>query len=63
WNRVVDDDPAALRAALEDAAFLDRDRPRPELYGDGRAASRIVAALERHHHAARVAAPQEAPAS
>jgi UDP-GlcNAc3NAcA epimerase len=63
WNRVVDDDPAALRAALEDRAFLDRARPRPELYGDGRAASRIVAALERHHHAASRAAPQEAPAS
>src|SRR5690606_33777980 len=60
WNRVVDDDPAALRAALEDEAFLDRSRTRPKLYGDGHAASRIVAALERHHHAAGAAAPQEA---
>jgi UDP-N-acetylglucosamine 2-epimerase len=63
WNRVVDDDPAALRAALEDAAFLDRNRPRPALYGDGNAASRIVAALERHHEAAPAAAPQEATTS
>jgi UDP-GlcNAc3NAcA epimerase len=48
WNRVVDDDPSALRAALNDAAFMDRSRPRPPLYGDGRAAARIVAALERY---------------
>lgn len=47
WNRVVDDDPAALRAALEDDGFMRRDRERPLLYGDGRAAERIVAALER----------------
>jgi UDP-N-acetylglucosamine 2-epimerase len=62
WNRVVDDDPAAVRAALADAGFMDRDRPRPSLYGDGRSAARIVAALELHH--ARVASPpqrQEAP--
>ncbi len=63
WNRVVDDDPAALRAALEDARFLDRSKPRPELYGDGRAATLIVAALERHHLAASAVAPQEAPTS
>ncbi len=47
WNRVVGDDPTGLRAALDDAAFMDRSRPRPELYGDGEAAERIVAALER----------------
>ena len=47
WNRVVDADPAALASALADAAFMRRDRPRPTLYGDGRSASRIVAALER----------------
>jgi UDP-N-acetylglucosamine 2-epimerase len=47
WNRVVGGDPAALRAALQDAGFMDRRRPRPELYGDGQAAQRIVAALER----------------
>jgi UDP-GlcNAc3NAcA epimerase len=49
WNRVVDDDPAALRAALADAEFMRRDRPRPPLFGDGAAADRIVAALELHH--------------
>jgi len=48
WNRVVDDEPDALRAALEDPQFMRRDRERPLLYGDGRAAERIVAALERH---------------
>jgi UDP-GlcNAc3NAcA epimerase len=47
WNRVVGDDPSGLRAALADAAFMDRSRPRPELYGDGRAAERIVDGLER----------------
>lgn len=47
WNRLVGGDPALLRAALADAAFMDRTRPRPTLYGDGHAADRIVAALER----------------
>jgi UDP-N-acetylglucosamine 2-epimerase len=47
WNRVAGDDPEALRRALADDAFMDRSRPRPELYGDGHAAERIVAALER----------------
>ena len=57
WNRVVGDDPAAVRAALDDPAFMRTDRPRPPLYGDGRAAERIVGALELHH--ARVAAPRD----
>ena len=60
WNRVVDDDPAALRATLEDDEFMRRDRPRPLLYGDGRTASRIVAALERQQGSAPIAARQEA---
>jgi len=64
WNRVVDADPDALAAALADADFMNRDKPRPSLYGDGRAAARIVAALERHHDGARGArTPQEATAS
>jgi UDP-GlcNAc3NAcA epimerase len=63
WNRVVDDDPEALRAALDDHDFMSRDKPRPPLYGDGRAAARIVAALERHHARAETAPmPEEAPA-
>lgn len=60
WNRVVDADPAALREALADSAFMNRDKPRPPLYGDGRAAARILAALERHHAAARQARAEEA---
>ena len=60
WNRLVDADPAALAAALADAAFMHRDRPRPPLFGDGEAARRIVAALERHDAAAADArGPQE----
>ena len=47
WNRVVDDEPEAVAAALADEAFMDRARPRSPLYGDGRAADRIVAVLER----------------
>jgi UDP-GlcNAc3NAcA epimerase len=63
WNRVVDDDPAALRAALDDEAFMRRDRPRPLLYGDGRTAGRIVAALERESAGVDAArAPEEAAA-
>jgi UDP-GlcNAc3NAcA epimerase len=49
WNRVVDADPTAVAAALADPSFMNRDRPRPDLYGDGRAAARIVATLESHH--------------
>lgn len=50
WNRVVPT-PTALAAALDDASFMTRDKPRPDLYGDGRAAERIVAALERRQEA------------
>jgi UDP-N-acetylglucosamine 2-epimerase len=45
WNRVVGSQPGALRAALEDTSFMDRSRARPELFGDGGASQRIVAAL------------------
>jgi UDP-N-acetylglucosamine 2-epimerase len=47
WNRVIGHDPDALRGALADVRFMDRARPRPELFGDGHAAARVVAALER----------------
>jgi UDP-GlcNAc3NAcA epimerase len=47
WNRVAGADPEALRQALEEPGFMDRSRPRPELFGDGQAAARVVAALER----------------
>jgi UDP-GlcNAc3NAcA epimerase len=47
WNRIAGDDPEALRNALADPTFTDRTKPRPVLHGDGRAAARIVAALER----------------
>jgi UDP-N-acetylglucosamine 2-epimerase len=56
WNRVIGSDSVALRAALADSGFMDRDRPRPSLFGDGQAADRIVAALERLHGSQRVAA-------
>ena len=49
WNRVAGADAGALAAAVADASFMDRERPRPPLYGDGTAASEIVAALEAHH--------------
>ena len=47
WNRLAGDDQQSLRDALQDAAFMDRQRLRPDLFGDGRTAGRIVAALER----------------
>ena len=50
WNRVVPT-PAALGTALDDESFLSRDRPRPPLYGDGHAAERVVAAMERAQEA------------
>ncbi len=46
WNRVVGADLDMVRSSLADAAFMDRERPRPALFGDGRAAERIVEALE-----------------
>lgn len=49
WNQVVGDEPDGLQAALEQAASMDRSLPRPELFGDGHAAERIVSALEDHH--------------
>ena len=55
WNRVVGDDPGALRAAIADPSFMNRDKPRPPLYGDGHAADRIVAALEGQQRRATVA--------
>jgi UDP-N-acetylglucosamine 2-epimerase len=47
WNCLAGE-PAAVRDCLADEAFMNRRRPRPALYGDGRAAARIVAAVERH---------------
>lgn len=46
WNRVVGADPGLLRSSLADATFMNRARPRPDLFGDGHAAERIVLALE-----------------
>jgi UDP-GlcNAc3NAcA epimerase len=67
WNRVVAT-PPALIAALQDEEFMSGDRSRPTLYGDGRAAERVVAALERHWDQLATSsgarrAPQEASAS
>ena len=44
WNRLVDVDPEAIRAAAE-ADDWPEDPP-PPLFGDGRAAARIVEQLE-----------------
>lgn len=68
WNRLVGDDPSGLGAALADPAFMDRSRPRADLYGDGNAARHIVAALERlderlHGPAAPNRAPQPTEAT
>ena len=51
WNRVVDADPRRRGRGARRRGIHDRDRPRPPLYGDGRAADRIVAALERQQPA------------
>ncbi|CAN5262026.1 hypothetical protein BH24CHL10_BH24CHL10_00070 [soil metagenome] len=60
WNRMANDDPGAVRAALADEAFMDRDRERPVLYGDGAKAAQIVVALEQHHAGTReTRTPQE----
>jgi UDP-N-acetylglucosamine 2-epimerase len=45
WNRVISSEPGALRSALDDPSFMDRSRARPDLFGDGGASQRIVAAL------------------
>ena len=47
WNRVIGSDSIALRTALSDSTFMDRQRPRPSVFGDGQSAERIVGALER----------------
>jgi UDP-GlcNAc3NAcA epimerase len=44
WNTLVDLDPGAMTAALE----LDPPPDRPQLYGDGHAAERVVGALTLH---------------
>lgn len=46
WNRLCPG-PADAPAAIRAAESFDRAEPRPALFGDGHAATRIVAALER----------------
>jgi UDP-GlcNAc3NAcA epimerase len=63
WNRVIGNAPDQLRELLRDASFMDRGRPRPDLFGDGRAAERIVAALgemQQRHGGAGDASPSRA---
>ena len=62
WNRVVGLHAGALAAALADVSFMQRDRRRPELFGDGNAAGRIVDALERLHQRTSSSAPAEVSA-
>jgi UDP-GlcNAc3NAcA epimerase len=61
WNRLVSPSVRAVAEALADRSFVDRDRPRPAIFGDGNAAERIVEALERTESArgARSSAPAE----
>ena len=47
WNRLVGSAPGGLAAAMRDHTFTRPDAPRADVFGDGRAAERIVAALER----------------
>jgi UDP-N-acetylglucosamine 2-epimerase len=58
WNRVIGLEAGALRAALDDPGFMNRARHRPDLFGDGLAAGRIVAALEGLHRRHRAAPTQ-----
>lgn len=62
WNVVLGDRPADLDAAVAEALAGRGGRVRPELFGDGRAAGRIVAALERHHERGGATPRQPAPA-
>lgn len=46
WNRLVGSTPDGLAAALRDHDFEKPTAPRADVFGDGHAAERIVAALE-----------------
>ena len=48
WNSVVGTSADAVRAGLNDAETNRRDHPRPPVFGDARAAGRIVEALEEY---------------
>jgi UDP-N-acetylglucosamine 2-epimerase len=65
WNRLVAPRAGAVDAALSDERFMDRSRERPAIFGDGHAAERVVAALERMETrtAAPLARAEEVPAS
>lgn len=62
WNVVLGDRPGDLRAAVAEALASNGARARPDLFGDGRAAGRIVAALERHHEGRGATPARSAPA-
>ena len=42
WNTLVDADPVRITTAVQAALTFDRATPRPDFYGDGRAAERIA---------------------
>ena len=46
WNRLVGSTPPGLAVALGDHDFAKPTAPRAEVFGDGRAAARVVRALE-----------------
>ena len=60
WNRLVGATPDGLAAALRDHDFGAPAAPRTEIFGDGRAAERIVAELEGLHARRGAAAPEAA---
>ncbi len=47
WNRLVGSTPQGLASAMRDYTFEKPDAPRADVFGDGHAAERVVAALER----------------
>ena len=59
WNRLVGSTPPGLAGALRGHNFTKPTAPRADIFGDGHAAERIVAELERLH-ARRSAGPTQA---
>jgi len=61
WNRLVGSTPFGLADALRDHDFEMPTAPRADVFGDGRAAERIVVELERLHAQARTSLSPSGP--